>query len=402
MNESKGLAGAPAAWLNWARRTMGRTPERAEIQAESQAEEAVKAEVVVSAETAEEVTGEVVATDSAEIAEETVEVQAVTASSAAADTQVEDAAEAADNTQVEDAAVDNTQADSAEVDAPADSAAAGSTGAAADAAAGDEAAKQVADQAANAVPGVDAAPKAPAGFDNYDFNVAGAYAPNGVISRNAPRQLNPFGKAIACVLSVLVALTTWNASSIEVAREMIIGDDATPMASGTGDTLLDDADDDNLDQAANKNDDAPDEGDGADAESGEDGENGEDAENAGDDAAADSAVSGEDMQAYLPKELLNADKVLPQLSDDAQDKKADGVLNRASASEDDLKAAFADRFQFSLGTAGALRATDGVLHVGGSSVTLAPSFGNLAVSLAGGYLGGSEAGDVVALTFNAP
>ena len=68
----------------------------------------------------------------------------------------------------------------------------------------------------------------------------------------------------------------------------------------------------------------------------------------------------------------------------------------------DLKAAFADRFQFSLGAAGALRATDGVLHVGGSSVTLAPSFGNLAVSLAGGYLGGSEAGDVVALTFNAP
>ena len=74
----------------------------------------------------------------------------------------------------------------------------------------------------------------------------------GVISHNAPRQLNPMGKAIAVVLSVLLVLTCWNSYSIEEARRMIIGDDAVPMAStGSGDELLDEVDDENIDQASN-------------------------------------------------------------------------------------------------------------------------------------------------------
>ena len=107
------------------------------------------------------------------------------------------------------------------------------------------------------------------------------------------------GKAIAVVLSVLLVLTCWNSYSIEEARRMIIGDDAVPMAStGSGDEV----DDENLDQASN---DA--EGDG-DAAEGDDASGGEDA----DDAAADDTVSEADMQAYLPKDLLDAEKVMPR------------------------------------------------------------------------------------------
>lgn len=47
---------------------------------------------------------------------------------------------------------------------------------------------------------------------------------SGVISRNAPRQLNPMGKALAVVLSVLLVVTCWNTYALEEARDMIVGD----------------------------------------------------------------------------------------------------------------------------------------------------------------------------------
>ena len=235
------------------------------------------------------------------------------------------------------------------------------------------------------------APQVPPGIAPA-ANDEGASA--GVISHNAPRQLNPMGKAIAVVLSVLLVLTCWNSYSIEEARRMIIGDDAVPMAStGSGDELLDEVDDENIDQASNDV-----EG-GGDAAEGDDASGGEDA----DDTAADDTVSEADMQAYLPKDLLDAEKVMPALSDATLKQEKDGILTPATTSEDDLKAAFANRFSFSLAVANALRTSDDAYHVGnGRVITLAPSFGNTVVSLDGGYLGGTEETDVVALTFAAP
>ena len=225
---------------------------------------------------------------------------------------------------------------------------------------------------------------------NY-ANDEGASA--GVISHNAPRQLNPMGKAIAVVLSVLLVLTCWNSYSIEEARRMIIGDDAVPMAStGSGDELLDEVDDENIDQASN---DVEGEGDAAE---GDDASGGKDA----DDTAADDTVSEADMQAYLPKDLLDAEKVMPALADATLKQEKDGILTPATTSEDDLKAAFANRFSFSLAVANALRASDDAYHVGGTNLAVAPSLGNTNVSFDGGYLGGAEDNDAVVLTFEAP
>lgn len=234
------------------------------------------------------------------------------------------------------------------------------------------------------------APQVPPGIAPA-ANDEGASA--GVISHNAPRQLNPMGKAIAVVLSVLLVLTCWNSYSIEEARRMIIGDDAVPMAStGSGDELLDEVDDENLDQASN---DA--EGDG-DAAEGDDASGGKDA----DDTAADDTVSEADMQAYLPKDLLDAEKVMPALADATLKQEKDGILTPATTSEDDLKAAFANRFSFSLAVANALRASDDAYHVGGTNLAVAPSLGNTNVSFDGGYLGGVEDNDAVVLTFEVP
>lgn len=209
--------------------------------------------------------------------------------------------------------------------------------------------------------------------------------PAGVVSRNAPRQLSPMGKAISVVLSVLLVLTTWNSYSIEEARSMIIGDEATPMASGTGDEIVEEIDDENVEQTANESEGAE-AGDAAAAE----------------DAVADDTVSEADMQAYLPKDLSSAEEVFPSLSDDAQNRKVDGTLTSATTSEDDLRAALADRISFSLAAGNALRASDGAYQVGGSAVALVPSFGNTSATFDGGHLGGTESTDVVALTFTAP
>lgn len=108
------------------------------------------------------------------------------------------------------------------------------------------------------------------------------------------------------------------------------------------------------------------------------------------------------MQAYLPNDLLEADKVLPTLSDDAQQKKADGVQNAASRTAEELAAALGARASFSLAAAGAWRASDGVYQVAAGSLALTPSLGNLPVALEGGYLGGAEDTDAVAFTFTAP
>lgn len=241
------------------------------------------------------------------------------------------------------------------------------------------------------------APQVPPGIAPA-ANDEGASA--GVISHNAPRQLNPMGKAIAVVLSVLLVLTCWNSYSIEEARRMIIGDDAVPMAStGSGDELLDDVDNGDTSQASNDADvknDPESQGDEGDADTADEGD-------ASDDALADDTVSEADMQAYLPKDLIDADKVLSKLPEQDPDKKpAEGVQNIATNSEDELKSAFSQRFAFALNTLNASRASDGVYHVGDSSVALVPTFGNQAVLLDGGHLGGAAEGDVVSLTFHAP
>lgn len=193
-----------------------------------------------------------------------------------------------------------------------------------------------ADGALNSAPNSPVTPQdMPAAYDNEAYS--------GVVSRNAPRQLNPFGKVIASVLSVLLVLTCWNSYSIEEARRMVIGDEATPMASGTGDELLDEVDDENLDQASN---DAEGEGD---AEEGDEGADDEaDDESAEEEPAGPDAPTDEEIAAYLPENLVDADKVMPTLSDDIQAKKADGILNTASATEDELKEALAARAPFSL------------------------------------------------------
>ena len=121
-----------------------------------------------------------------------------------------------------------------------------------------------------------------------------------------------------------------------------------------------------------------------------------------DDTAADDTVSEADMQAYLPKDLLDAEKVMPALSDATLKQEKDGILTPATTSEDDLKAAFANRFSFSLAVANALRASDDAYHVGGTNLAVAPSLGNTNVSFDGGYLGGAEDNDAVVLTFEAP
>ena len=109
-----------------------------------------------------------------------------------------------------------------------------------------------------------------------------------------------------------------------------------------------------------------------------------------------------DMQAYLPKDLLDAEKVMPALADATLKQEKDGILTPATTSEDDLKAAFANRFSFSLAVANALRASDDAYHVGGTNLAVAPSLGNTNVSFDGGYLGGAEGNDAVVLTFEAP
>ncbi len=247
-----------------------------------------------------------------------------------------------------------------------------------------------ADGALNSAPNSPVTPQdMPAAYDNEAYS--------GIVSRNAPRQLNPMGKVIASVLSVLLVLTCWNSYSIEEARRMVIGDEATPMASGTGDELLDEVDDENLDQASN---DAEGEGD---AEEGDEGADDEaDDESAEEEPAGPDAPTDEEIAAYLPENLVDADKVMPTLSDDIQAKKADGILNTASATEDELKEALAARAPFSLAVAGALRASDDAYHVAGTSLTLAPSLGNTNVTFEGGHLGGVEDADAVALTFEAP
>lgn len=236
--------------------------------------------------------------------------------------------------------------------------------------------------------------KAQPGINDYPLE-GGA---NGVVSRNAPRQLNPFGKAVALVLSVLLVVTTWNTYAIEEVRDMIVGD-ATPMASGTetiddegGDKLLDDVDNGDTDQASND----------ADAKDDAEGDNADEGDKSDDNAAADDAISEEDMQAYLPNDLVKAEEVIPSLSDKAKSEKKDGIETPASVSENDLKAHLSERFGFSLSAANALQMSDGVFHVDDTTVDFAADFGNLPLLLDGGYLGGSEDTDYVTMTFEAP
>ena len=231
--------------------------------------------------------------------------------------------------------------------------------------------------------------EAKGGFDGtlpapVDFNG------DGIVSRNAPRQLTPSGKVLACTLAVLLVLTSWNSVSIAEARTIFVGDEPVPTAPATEDEAADDGVDDQADEGTDEA--SGESADEADAE-GEDGE---------DDAVADSTVSEADMPAYLPNDLLDADKVMPSLTEEAEQTKADKLLNAATSTEEELKAALAERFTYGLDVTGGLRASDNAFHVSGSGLTLVPTLGNLAVSLAGGYLGGSESDDAVVLTFAAP
>ncbi len=145
----------------------------------------------------------------------------------------------------------------------------------------------------------------------------------GVISRNAPRQLSPMGKALAWVLSVLLVLTCWNTYALEEAKRMIIGDDAVPMASGNGgDEILDDLDDGDTSQMANKSDDA---------EVADEGRRtAMSRPTPGTTRPLTISSARQICRHILPENLLDAEKVLPQLSDDAQQKKTEGIQNAAS------------------------------------------------------------------------
>ena len=255
-------------------------------------------------------------------------------------------------------------------------------------------------------------------------------------------------KFVCVALAFSLCLMTWNETSIAEARELILGPDANLPASSAAQP--DDAQD-GPDAADTENDDdaSGDEADDAD-ESGD--ANGDEAGENGDEAAAepeDETETADDpanddpraeaMASYLPENLVEADKVLPKLSDelakDAPEQDAK-LKNLANTKEDDLKEALADALQLRLETSGALLASDGSFHVAATddsgklmsqdaqdrydaaeraaannddyrlpltSVDVSTSFGNLPAQLLdGGYLGGMETTDVVALTFAAP
>ena len=185
-------------------------------------------------------------------------------------------------------------------------------------------------------------------------------------------------KFVCVALAFSLCLMTWNEVSIAEAREMILGPNANvpaPSASQDdeqGDNQNDadaDADTDDTtpkngenpdetnDPAATDDPDGADPGDEADTE---DPEADDPAEDEPTDPRADA------LAAYLPENLVEADEVLPKISDelakDAPEAEAK-LKNLANTSEDDLADALADALQLNLRTSGALLASDGSFHV---------------------------------------
>ena len=221
------------------------------------------------------------------------------------------------------------------------------------------------------------------------------------------RQLSPFGKVIAVTLSVLLFLTTWNTYSIEEARHLIIGDDATPMAATAGDEIIDDSlGDDDTSQVADR-------ADGESDASADSAENplGTDELTPSDEAPQDPAVTDEAMDALLPDGLVEADEVLSSLDDTAKNRRGDHVLNEAAVKDGALKnmteleEALAGHVRYGLAAAGTLQASDRRYHVDGTALSLTPTlFADSTAEnlLQGGHFGGTSDSDRVVLTFEAP
>ena len=217
---------------------------------------------------------------------------------------------------------------------------------------------------------------------------AGAGA--GVIAHTAPRQMPLPKRVLAVLLSVLLVSTMWTDASIAEARTRVLGDTPSATPADGNDGAADAAADDN--DAKDAEDAAATDADDADADKAD-----------GDNADASGDSSEPDLDSFLPEGLVEADKVLPKVSDKLQQTKRDHLMTTASAKADDVKRALQERFAFSLTPTGALRASDDAYQLGGgAALNLAADLGNLDVLLDGGYLGAVEDTDVVALTFTAP
>lgn len=253
----------------------------------------------------------------------------------------------------------------------------------------------------NEAPNPSATPAPPSSAPLINNDAAGALAP-----QSRTRQLTPFGKVIAVTLSVLLFLTTWNTYSIEEARHLIIGDDATPMAATAGDEIIDDSvGGDDTSQVADR---ADGDDDAADAE---EALPGADELTPSDDDPQDPTITDEAMDALLPDGLVEAEAVLSSLDDAAKNRRSDHVLNEAAVKDGALKnmteleEALAGHVRYGLAAAGTLQASDQRYHVDGTALSLTPTlFADSTAEnlLQGGHLGGTSDSDRVILTFDAP
>ena len=306
--------------------------------------------------------------------------------------------------------------------------------------------------------------EAEAPLSQHDIDIAANYAANmarfgqgGLQVGTSPRQLKWPGKVLAVFLAVLVGLTSWNTLAIAEARSIFIQDDATSLASSPDEEIIDEATDEAAEEPTDEvidetgegeptpEDEAAQEG-GDEATSpgeatpeGETAPEGEAPEDATDESSeavtdqsaedqtpedettdesseetADEATS--DYAEYLPTDLVNADQVIPYLSESLTSGNWNTVINNASVNAANESLAEADKidaesyladtlaqhFNYSLTPSGALQASDQSFQIQGSSLVLTPSLGNLDALLEGGYLGAADESDVVALTFTAP
>ena len=242
-----------------------------------------------------------------------------------------------------------------------------------------------------------------------DAAPTGSAVMGGVVATTAPRVMSLPRRVLAVTLSVLLVSTMWTDASIAEARTRVLGDAANVAANDDAKNGAADADQNAKDAEdaaatdADKDADASAADTDADAATAADGDQNApadaDADAAGDDAPA---ANEPDLDSFLPQGLVDADKVIPSVSDKLQQTKRDHLMTTASAKADDVKRALQGRFGFDVAASGALQASDGAYPLAGTTLNLAADLGNLDVLLDGGYLGAVEDTDVVALTFTAP
>ena len=184
-------------------------------------------------------------------------------------------------------------------------------------------------------------------------------------------------RVLAVTLSVLLVSTMWTDASIAEARTRVLGDAANVAANDDAKNGAADADQnakDAEDAAATDADkDADASADAADtdadaATAAGDKDTPSDADAAGDDAPA---ANEPDLDSFLPQGLVDADKVIPSVSDKLQQTKRDHLMTTASAKADDVKRALQGRFGFDVAASGALQASDGAYPLAGTTLNLA-------------------------------